>query len=110
MDALRNFVALAAAFALAGCSLAPKFEQPKVETPNAFKAEAMTLLEGERGSWKVGEPAESQPRGEWWKSFGDPALDQLIAEAMAANPGLQTAAAPGGGERNMGFAPERSST
>lgn len=84
---------LVAALALAGCSLAPKFEQPKVATPNAFKAEMMALPESEQGSWKVGEPAEAQPRGEWWKSFRDPVLDQLVAEALAANPNLQAAAA-----------------
>lgn len=93
MQAPFRYLPIVAALALAGCSLAPKFEQPKVETPNAFKAEAMALAEGERGSWKLAEPAEAQPRGEWWKSFGDPALDQLVAEAMAANPVLQTAAA-----------------
>jgi outer membrane protein, multidrug efflux system len=89
----RRLIPLAAALALAGCSLAPKFEQPKVETPNAFKREAMTLTDAERGTWKVGEPAEAQPRGEWWKAFGDPTLDQLETAAMADNPGLQAAAA-----------------
>lgn len=89
----RRLTALAVALSLAGCSLAPKFEQPKVETPNAFKQEALALSASERGSWKVGEPAEAQPRGEWWKAFGDSTLDQLEAAAMAENPGLQAAAA-----------------
>jgi multidrug efflux system outer membrane protein len=91
MNPSRRIIPVAAALALAGCSLAPKFEQPKVETPEAFKA--LALAEGERGSWKLGEPAEAQPRGQWWKSFGDPALDRLEDEALAANPGLQAAAA-----------------
>jgi len=93
MNVPRRILPILAALALVGCNLAPKFQQPKVETPDAFKREALLLTEGERGSWKVGEPAEAQPRGEWWKSFGDPSLDQLVADAMAANPGLQAAAA-----------------
>lgn len=89
----RRLIPMMAALALAGCSLAPKFEQPKVATPDAYKQEAMVLTDAERGTWKVGEPAESQPRGEWWKAFGDATLDQLEAAAMAENPGLQAAAA-----------------
>ena len=42
----RRLIPLVAALALAGCSLAPKFEQPKVDTPNAFKQEALALPAG----------------------------------------------------------------
>jgi multidrug efflux system outer membrane protein len=74
---------------LAGCSLAPKFESPQVETPAQFKE----LTPAERGQWKTAQPAEAQPRGEWWKAFNDPALDQLELEAVAANQNLKVAAA-----------------
>ena len=74
---------------LAGCSLAPKFESPQVETPAQFKE----LTPAERGQWKTAQPAEAQPRGEWWKAFNDPALDQLELEAVAANQSLKVAAA-----------------
>lgn len=86
-------IALAAAFVVSGCSLAPTFEQPKVEMPDGFKQAALALPEQERGSWKPAEPAETQPRGEWWKVFGDPVLDQLIAEATKGSPALAAAAA-----------------
>jgi multidrug efflux system outer membrane protein len=84
---------LAVALALSGCSLAPTFEQPKVEMPGAYKQAALTLPADERGSWKPAEPAEAQPRGEWWKVFGDPALDQLVADATKGSPALAAAAA-----------------
>jgi multidrug efflux system outer membrane protein len=74
---------------LAGCSLAPKFERPEVETPAQFKE----LPPAERGSWKTAQPAEAHPRGEWWKTFGDPRLDQLEADAIAANQDLKAAVA-----------------
>jgi multidrug efflux system outer membrane protein len=85
---IRNVAILFTAL-LAGCSLAPKFERPEVETPAQFKE----LAPAERGSWKMAQPAEGQPRGEWWKVFGDPVLEALEAEAIAANQNLKAAAA-----------------
>ncbi len=93
MTLLRTSLLFAVAAGLAGCSLAPKFEQPKLDTPGAFKWETKPLSEAEQGSWKVAEPAEREPRGDWWKAFHDPVLDQLVSEALMANPGLQAAAA-----------------
>ena len=74
---------------LAGCSLAPTLEQPAVETPSTFK----DLTPEERGRWKTAQPAEAQPRGEWWRAFGDAQLDALELEAAAANQDLKAAAA-----------------
>ena len=74
---------------LAGCSLAPKLEQPQVEVPAQFKQ----LSPEERGRWKTAQPAEAQPRGEWWRAFDDPALDALEAEALAGNQSLKALAA-----------------
>jgi len=85
---MRN-IAIVLMALLAGCSLAPKFERPESETPVQFKE----LTPAERGSWKTAQPAEEQPRGEWWRAFHDPALDQLEADAIAANQTLKAAAA-----------------
>jgi multidrug efflux system outer membrane protein len=74
---------------LAGCSLAPTLEQPAVESASTFKQ----LTPEERGNWKTAQPAEAQPRGEWWRAFNDPQLDALEAEASAANQSLKAAAA-----------------
>ena len=89
--------ALAAALILAACA-APEFKQPHVDVPAAFKesanlqtASAQTAADGTR--WQQAKPAEAQPRGEWWLAFGDPALNQLIAEATASNANLAVAAA-----------------
>jgi len=85
----RTLISIAAAAFVAGCSLAPPLETPKVETPAAWKE----LKPDETGSWKVAQPAEAAPRGEWWTIFNDPVLDALEREAIAANQNLAIAAA-----------------
>jgi multidrug efflux system outer membrane protein len=74
---------------LAGCSLAPTFKQPEVQTPTAWKE----LPPAERGNWKTAKPADDAARGEWWKVFNDPVLDGLEKEATTANQNLKAAAA-----------------
>jgi multidrug efflux system outer membrane protein len=87
------------ALLLAGCG-APILSQPDLGMPAAFK-ETQTPSEDGGGvrrledgtTWKVGQPAESQPRGEWWRAFHDAQLDTLVAEATANNQNLVVAAA-----------------
>lgn len=74
---------LFAALVLAGCATAPApVAEPAV--PAAFK---------EPGRWTTAAPAEAQPRGAWWRAFGDPVLDDLIDRAERSNNGIQVAAA-----------------
>jgi multidrug efflux system outer membrane protein len=100
---MKNMIAkgvapLLAALLLTACG-APAFKQPAIETPAAFKesqsatapAGVVTAADGTR--WKQAQPAEQQPRGEWWLAFNDPALNELINEATRANANLAVAAA-----------------
>ena len=100
---MKNMIAkgvapLLAALLLTACG-APAFKQPVIETPAAFKesqsatapAGVVTAADGTR--WKQAQPAEQQPRGEWWLAFNDPALNELINEATRANANLAVAAA-----------------
>jgi multidrug efflux system outer membrane protein len=74
------------ALVLAACATAPEIDpQTLPVTPAAFK-------EG-NGRWTRADPAAAQPRGEWWKSFSDAQLDDLIARADRNNTNLQVAAA-----------------
>jgi multidrug efflux system outer membrane protein len=59
-------------------AVGPDYHRPDVTTPTA---------------WKQAAPAEVLPRGEWWKAFNDPALDDLVGRALAANQSLAAAAA-----------------
>ncbi|HEV8110953.1 MAG TPA: efflux transporter outer membrane subunit [Burkholderiales bacterium] len=72
---------------LAGCATSlPKIEPEKLpQPPAAFK-------EGD-GRWTQAPPAEAQPRGEWWKAFSDPVLEDLVERANRGNTGIQVAAA-----------------
>ncbi|WP_287495708.1 efflux transporter outer membrane subunit [Pandoraea sp. CB10b_02] len=85
---------LATLLVVAGCSMAPAYQVPEVTdkgTPTAFKEAALPA--NQAGTWKTAEPSEATERGEWWKVFGDPTLDKLEADALAANQSLKAAAA-----------------
>lgn len=84
---MRPAAATAAAvlLSLSGCSLAPHYERPAMPTPpQAFK---------EAGDWKVAMPADTQPRGPWWRIFADSDLDELEAQVSGANQSLKAALA-----------------
>jgi multidrug efflux system outer membrane protein len=85
---LRKFASpLLVTVVLAGCA-APELRAPQVDTPSGFKEEVAF-----DGRWKPAQPAEAQPRGEWWKAFNDSTLNKLIDDATAANANLAAAAA-----------------
>jgi multidrug efflux system outer membrane protein len=87
---------------LAGCSLAPTYERPTMDTPLSYKetqvappaaTDAQTNESREDANWKVAQPSESIPRGEWWTIFEDPALNRLEVEAQTRNQNLAAATA-----------------
>jgi outer membrane protein, multidrug efflux system len=64
---------------LAGCMMGPDYVKPKVDTPAAY----------------IYEPKQTAQTAntEWWKQFGDPVLDDLIAQALTHNYNVKIAAA-----------------
>ncbi|HZW11582.1 MAG TPA: efflux transporter outer membrane subunit [Noviherbaspirillum sp.] len=88
-----SLLPLVMALILAGCAT-PELKAPQIDMPAAFKEDAtIAPANADAARWKPAQPAEAQPRGEWWKVFNDSTLDQLIADATAANPNLASAAA-----------------
>jgi outer membrane protein, multidrug efflux system len=69
---------------VAGCAASlPKIDPAEVPpTPVAF-----------REGFTIAAPADAQPRGEWWKAFSDPVLDDLIARAERGNTSIRVATA-----------------
>ncbi|HEY2356751.1 MAG TPA: efflux transporter outer membrane subunit [Phenylobacterium sp.] len=82
--AARTLGSTAIALALTACSLAPPYTPPTTPIAAAFK---------EEGPWTPAQPADAQPRGQWWAMFADPVLDDLEARAEKANPTLAEAVA-----------------
>jgi multidrug efflux system outer membrane protein len=76
---------LLAALVIAGCATPPAIDASRLpETPAQFK---------EAGRWTTAAPAEANSRGQWWKAFADPVLDDLVERADRGNAGIQVAAA-----------------
>ncbi|HEX7781986.1 MAG TPA: efflux transporter outer membrane subunit [Sphingobium sp.] len=69
---------------LAGCSMAPAYHPPQVVAPAAYK---------ELPGWTAAQPMDDAPRGEWWKAFKDPVLDDLETRMANASPTLEAALA-----------------
>ncbi len=77
---MRAHLLLAGVAALSGCaSLRHEPETISVELP-ATPAE-----------WTEGQLAEVPPVGDWVAGFNDPVMEELIAEALENNPGIQAA-------------------
>ncbi len=62
---------------LPGCAARPDYVRPAVDLPAAWAAPAGTAAAG----------------GQWWKIYGDAALDRLVEEALAGNANLTLAVA-----------------
>jgi NodT family efflux transporter outer membrane factor (OMF) lipoprotein len=81
---MRALAWVGAAALLAGCATTPPYQKPEVEMPAAWTVEA---------PWKTAQPGDTLARGDWWQRFGDPQLDALQQQALAASPTLGAAVA-----------------
>lgn len=84
----RLFVCLGLGFLLAACSFAPKYEQPKMDIPEA---------------WTKLTPSTQPLNTDWWTRFNDPVLNAMVEEALKNNQdlaagmaGIRSAAAQAG--------------
>ena len=79
---------LATLAALAGgCNFAPKYTQPAVETPAAFKENSATNL------WQPAQPADAVIRSNWWAMFNDAELNALENQVAISNQNIAAAVA-----------------
>jgi len=70
---------VAAGALLSACAVGPDYKRPETDSPKDWRIEYP----------KAAEVANTK----WWEQFGDPALDQLIEEALQGNLDVQAAAA-----------------
>lgn len=80
---LINSLALLTPLALAGCASVPALPPASSLDAHPATASAASLAQG----------TASFPRLDWWKGYGDPQLDRLIAEGLAGAPDVAAAAA-----------------
>ena len=82
-------VALACLVLFAGCSFAPKYATPAVQTPSAFKELAPEQFQ-EADVWRAAAPKDNMIRGKWWEMFHKPEMNALEDQVVISN---QTVAA-----------------
>jgi NodT family efflux transporter outer membrane factor (OMF) lipoprotein len=82
-------VVLASLVLFAGCSFAPKYAKPSVQTPTAFKELTPEQFK-ETDGWKTAEPKDDMIRGRWWEMFHEPELNAFESQVVVSN---QTVAA-----------------
>jgi multidrug efflux system outer membrane protein len=71
----------------ASCALGPNYKRPPQQMPTTFK------------SATTQEIGEVRLQRDWWRLFGDPTLDELEEQMVAANPSVQAAMANVAAER-----------
>jgi len=79
---------------LSGCTVGPDFERPAAPVDQTYEPGPLAgstakadVHGGDAQTFAVG----ADIPGEWWTLFRSPALDQLIREALVANPDLKAA-------------------
>jgi NodT family efflux transporter outer membrane factor (OMF) lipoprotein len=68
---------------LVGCMVGPKYKQPAVPVPPAYKELPET------NQWKVAHPNVEALRSDRWEIFGDPQLDALEEQVTVSNQNLK---------------------
>lgn len=82
---LRRIGSVTVVLALLGaCTVGPDYARPPAVVSAGFK---------EAEGWKLAEPRDIDPKGEWWVVYGDPVLDGLMRQVDISNQNLAAAEA-----------------
>src|ERR1700676_1214818 len=84
MNALTSTAMFLLLGVLSACSFAPAYRSPPRSAPAASTYE-------EAADWKVAQPLDAEPRGDWGTVFQDAELDELEAKVGAANQNIKAA-------------------
>ena len=88
---LRKTLATVVACALTACSTLPAYKVPETAVPDRYAAPTRPAQAA--SGWAVATPVDTQPRGDWWKVFNDPELNQLEDQLPVSNQSVQKAVA-----------------
>lgn len=65
---------------ISACTLGPDYVKPEMAVPASFK---------QQQDWKLAEPQDELPRGQWWVLFQDELLNQLAAQVEVSNQNIR---------------------
>ncbi len=68
------------------CAIGPKYMRPDTPAPPAYK-------EMPPPGWTVAQPQDASVRGQWWRTFDEPALDALEDQVSISNQNVLAAEA-----------------
>src|SRR5258708_7252401 len=92
MTSKKGILAVLSLFALASCTVEPKYKVPPVATPSAYKESPPQEFKEDAG-WKTAQPADAVIRPKWWETFQDAKLNELEEQIEPANQTLKAAEA-----------------
>jgi NodT family efflux transporter outer membrane factor (OMF) lipoprotein len=81
----RLVLGVAAAAALAACTIGPAYVRPSAPIPAAYKEAT--------AGWVAAAPADMLDRGDWWTLFGDAELNKLVPQVEVSNQNVAAAVA-----------------
>ena len=78
------------AFAIAGCTVGPKYRQPAatVQPPASTYKESPTQFPNS-GEWKIADPQDAMLHGKWWEIYNDPELNALEDQLNVNNQNIK---------------------
>jgi len=82
----RNVAAPALMLVVSGCLIGPDYERPLPATPPTAEYK-------ETMGFRPAMPRDAIDRGPWWMIYGDPVLDQLVAQVDVSNQNLKASEA-----------------
>ena len=92
----RLWVGLILAGAVGGCAVGPNYHTPEARVPANWSGPTPTVATTQPGAPTTqpgAPPTQPTNLATWWEALNDPALDDLVAQAVQANFDLQVAAA-----------------
>lgn len=79
---LRSAAAACVLLGFTGCAVGPNYHRPDVAVAPTWK---------EQPPWRIANPKDSIPKGDWWGTFSDPELMQYETQAIKANQTIEVA-------------------
>lgn len=84
MKTVKKLTPICLVLLLSGCMVGPDYHRPSADVPIHFK---------EAKGWQQATPQDAEPKGEWWLSFNDPVLNQLMPQVAISNQNIAMYAA-----------------